>query len=382
MPPRTANKNLGRLNQSDETQVSGLMAGAPTGDAPRPARVVSIPLAQVLPDRFQARVILPPELKEAFFSGEADCYATAHSLLIAADGDAGLRRQVDELLLLGASIREHGQIEPATGAWVQTSSGTRFLLEAGERRFWSLTLTSVQNDLVDELKLKVVESQETNRLRQVAENLQREDLSAVDLAKAVASLILLTLNMLPELEMDELQYCRQVLEIERLPSGTWPRIEQTVGLGRSYLSRLTKILTLDDEVLYRASLYRLEERRLREIVAAPHDRQLFLVEAAIESQLSGEDIAEAAQAPNLIEEHPSSTHSPRPVREQFGAHYRMATKVKSWLNLTRRSEFDHNYDQVAAELSALIRDPADLGAAADNLEALADSLRKMQYRRR
>ena len=380
MPQRTANKDLSKLGHADEPQDSGVMAGAPASDVQRPARVVNIPLSQIIPDRFQARVILPPELKEAFFTGEADCYAVAHSLLIAADGDAGLRRQVDELLWLGESIREHGQIEPATGAWVQTAFGTRFLLEAGERRFWSLVLTSVQNGLSDELKLQVIETKETNRLRQAAENLQREDLSAVDLAKAVATIILLTLGTYPTEDMDETEYCRQVLKIDRLPSNTWPQIERVVGLERSYLYRLTKILTMDDDVLYRASLYRLEERRLREIVAAPRNRQLLLVEAAIDEQLSGSDLAEVAQAPIL--EQPDELQSQPRNKAVSGPHLRVATKVKSWLNFVRRPDFDHNYDRVARELSSLIRDPDDLIVAAENLETLAASLRKIQNQRR
>ena len=380
MPQRTVNKDLSKLGHSDETQDSGVTVAAPTSNAQRPVRVVNIPLGQIIPDRFQARVILPPELKEAFFSGEADCYAIAHSLLIAADGDAGLRYQVDELLLLGDSIQRHGQIEPATGAWVQTTFGTRFLLEAGERRFWSLVLTAVQNGVSDELKLQAVETKETNRLRQVAENLQREDLSAVDLAKAVASIILLTLNIHPADDMDETEYCRQVLKIDRLPSNTWPQIEQIVGLERSYLYRLTKILTLDDEVLYRASLYRLEERRLREIVAAPKNRQLLLVEAAIQDKLSGDDLTEVAQASSL-EQQDELQPQPR-NKPASGPHLRVAAKVKSWLNFVNRPDFDHNYDRVARELSSLIRDPNDLSIAAENLETLAASLRKIQTQRR
>ncbi len=379
MAQRTQNKDLSKLGHADEPQDSGAMTGPPASEVQRPARVVSIPLSQIIPDRFQARVILPPELKEAFFTGQADCYAIAHSLLIAADGDAGLRRQVDELLLLGESIREHGQIEPATGAWVQTPFGTRFLLEAGERRFWSLVLATVQNELSDELKLQVVETKETNRFRQAAENLQREDLSAVDLAKVVATIILMTVGIHPTEDMDETEYCRQVLKIDRLPSNTWPQIERIVGLERSYLYRLTKILTMDDEVLYRASLYRLQERRLREIVAAPKNRQLLLVEAAIEEQLSGNDLAEVAQAP--MPEESGEQAEPR-NKTASGPHLRLATKVKSWLNFVHRSDFDQNYDRVAREFSALIRDPNDLVVAAENLETLAASLRKIQTQRR
>jgi ABC-type transporter Mla subunit MlaD len=52
------------------------------------------------------------------------------------------------------------------------------------------------------------------------------------------------------------------------------------------------------------------------------------------------------------------------------------------LSLVRRPEFDGNLDEVASELSSLYRDSQDLETAADNLEALAASLRKIRSRRR
>ena len=83
-----------RSERSDEDQINGLVAaGTPAADTqapPRAVRVVAVPISQVLPDRFQTRVILPPELKQAFFTGASDCFATAHSLLVAAEGDPAL----------------------------------------------------------------------------------------------------------------------------------------------------------------------------------------------------------------------------------------------------------------------------------------------------
>lgn len=138
----------------------------------RATRVVYIPLGEVVPDCFQSRVILPPEIKGAFFAGEIDCYQAAHALLVAADGDAALRREVDELLLLGQSILSEDQVEPATGSWVQVQGlGPRFFLEAGEQRFWSLVLSAIQLQLQEGPRLQVVEQKEISRLRQVAENI-------------------------------------------------------------------------------------------------------------------------------------------------------------------------------------------------------------------
>ena len=60
MPKRT-HKDLSQLAQTGETQVTGLLEPVKEQESThRTTRVVYIPLSQVLPDRFQSRVILPP----------------------------------------------------------------------------------------------------------------------------------------------------------------------------------------------------------------------------------------------------------------------------------------------------------------------------------
>lgn len=378
-----------RSERSEDDQISGLVLGTPVTEGqapPRAVRVVAVPISQVLPDRFQTRVILPPELKQAFFTGASDCFASAHALLVAADGDPAMRQQVDELLRLGESILKDRQIEPATGSWIKTPLGSRFLLETGERRFWSLALQAVNLGLQEEPRLKVTEEVEINRFRQVAENLLREDITAVDLGKAIAALILLQLDQQPDPEMDELTYFRQALKIKKLPAGIWQGIIRIVGLSRPVLYRHLQLLKLDDELLYMASLYRLEEGRLRQILAAPLDQQRRLVLLAIEEpHLTGDDLAGIAQTGadlSYEEEARARVKSRKGAHTPLGPHRQLAVRVKSMLSLVSRPEFDGNLDEVASELSGLYRDPRDLDAAADQLEALAASLRKVRARRR
>jgi hypothetical protein len=387
--PKRSQVDLSKLRSepSDGDQITGLVAGTPATDgqaSPRAVRVVAVPISQVLPDRFQTRVILPPELKQAFFTGESDCFAIAHSLLVAADGDPALRQQVDELLLLGESILKDRQIEPATGSWIKTPLGSRFLLETGERRFWSLALQTVNMELQEEPRLKVTEEVEINRYRQVAENLLREDISAVDLGKAIAALILLQLDQQPNPEMDELTYFRQALKIKKLPAGIWQGIIRVIGLSRPVLYRHLQLLKLDDELLYMASLYRLQEGRLRQILAAPINQQRRLILIAIEEpRLTGDDLAGIAQTTGDNDEDTRGQVKPRKgAHTPLGPHHQLAVRVKSMLSLVRQPEFDGNLDEVASELSSLYRDSHDLETAADHLEALAASLRKIYSRRR
>jgi hypothetical protein len=376
MPKRT-HKDLSQLSQTPESQVNGLLdITREQAPAQRATRVVYIPLSQVLPDRFQSRVILPPDLKGAFFSGAMDCYQVAQNLLAAAEGDPGLRRQADDLLQLGQSILNEGQIEPATGSWIQVPGlGPRFFLEAGERRFWSLVLNAVQQQLQEEPRLQAVEQKDTSRLRQVAENVQREDISAVDLGKAVASLILVFQEKYPDPNAaNEMDYYRQALN-DRLPHGLWPELERIVGFARPHMVRHLQILKLSDELLYLASLYRVPERRLRVIVAAPQRQQRELLISAIEEQMSSEEIERAVEVKSKGSQ--NTSQRARPV-----VHRQMASRVKSLLKFTQQADFDRNYDRVAVELSSLMKDPNELDQAAKQLENLAASLRKIRDRRR
>jgi ParB-like chromosome segregation protein Spo0J len=376
MPKRT-HKDISQLTQTVETQSPDLVAAPTEQVAPqRASRVVSIPLSEILPDRFQSRVILPPDIRGAFFAGEIDCYQAAQSLMMAADSDNGLRWQVDDLLRLGQSILNENQIEPVTGSWVQAGSfGRRFLLEAGERRFWSLVLKSIELGLQQELRLQAVEQKETSRLRQVVENLQREDISAVDLAKAVAAVILALEGKHPNPDLtNEMDYFREALD-GRLPNGMWPELERIFGFARPHLVRHLQLLNLNDELLYLASLYRVEERRLRVIVAAPKHQQRELLLSAIEEKLSSDEIERAAEQKNKSDN--NTRHRAVPV-----VYRQMASRVKSLLKFTQQSDFDRNYDRVATELSTLMKDPNELEQAARHLESLATSLRKIRGRRR
>ena len=62
--PKRSQVDLSKLRseQSEEDQITGLVVGIPAADGQalqRAVRVVGVPISQVLPDRFQTRVILP-----------------------------------------------------------------------------------------------------------------------------------------------------------------------------------------------------------------------------------------------------------------------------------------------------------------------------------
>ncbi len=339
-------------------------------DTGRPSESIAfVPLSLVLPDRFQSRELLPPGVKERFFGGEIDCYEAASLLLQASDEEDALRRQVEDLRALGDSILREDQIEPATGRWIDARDGYRFLLEAGERRFWSLVLKSLELNPTEEFSLKVIEREDTSRIRQISENLQREDLSAVDIAKAVASLILGFQNIEPAEGQRDWEYYRQALEV-RVPRGIWPEIQNIIKLDRSYLYRHLQILGLDDELLYWASVYRLDERHLREILAAPRDLQRDMMVAAVEGGMTHAELASAAASAEVRGEEAGLS------RVAPGPHRQLAGRVRAILKVVQEPEFDQDFDRVASELSAELGDAAAMQYIAEVLDRLSASLRK------
>jgi len=375
MARKRTKKDLSNLFDAGDSQAAGYFESeGQQVVAQRAARVVSVPLSQCLPDRFQSRIILPLDIKQQFFMGELDCYQAAANLMQAAEYDIGLQNQVDSLLSLGENIIEVGQIEPATGSWLQHEGENYFALEVGERRFWSLALVAVQQRLPQEPVLRIIEESHFSRERQIAENVQREGNTAVDRARAIAGLILIMLDIHPDPnEEDDLDYFRQVLKVKRLPNGTWPPIEKQMRLSRPVLERHLQILKLSTELVYLAKLYDVPEGRLREIVAAPKSAQREMLLLAIEQDLTARELREHAEQQKVQKQ-------PR-HKSAFSTHTKAASRLRAFLRLARRRDFSKGYEPVAVEFSATAKNADELIEVAEHLEEQARWLRVMYDRR-
>jgi len=77
--------------------------------------VIKIPVANIHPNYFQTRLILPEPIAAPFYSGQIGNQAAADQILELAREDSDFAYIVSELLLLGESIETGGQIEPITG---------------------------------------------------------------------------------------------------------------------------------------------------------------------------------------------------------------------------------------------------------------------------
>lgn len=286
-----------QAESAPQTQ-SPLIRRAVSAEEPQVERIERLTPSQMLPDRFQPRRLLPPYLRQPFFSGEIDCYKAASEWLELAKSDLGARAEVDKLLQMGSSFEDHGQILPITGSWVPTKQGGFiFMIETGERRFWAACLQAVLHKAKDEPLLRVEVVNHPTRERQVLENRHAETPSAVEQACEVAALILAELGIQPDPAInDDYDYYR-TSRAQRMPAGLWEKLMPVMQLTRPRMVQLLNILQLPSNLLDIADRYRIPERVLREILTLPRDKWDYLVKHSAQAQLTADEVADAATQP-------------------------------------------------------------------------------------
>lgn len=261
-------------------------------------RIERLRPSQMLPDRFQPRRLLPEEIRGRFFRSEIDCYQAAREWLKMAKGDEGWQRRIQELLDMGSSFEDQGQIKPITGAWVpSTEGGYVFKIETGERRFWAACLLAVKNRAKEEPELRVEVVQTPTRRRQVLENRHAQNPSAVSQACEVATLMLEEMGIEPDPDVeDEFNYFKQVLS-KRAPRGMWPKLEPIMQHSTRRMQQLLAVLQLPVPLLELADRHRVPERLIREVLALPSERWEEAMEAAVSQGMTSEEVALLAEGP-------------------------------------------------------------------------------------
>lgn len=124
-----------------------------------------------------------------------------------------------------------------------------------------------------------------------------------------------------------------------------------------------------------AKLYAVPEGRLREVVAAPPEVQRELLLAAIEQDLTAQELRQRAEGARARKR---GGDRARPAQS---THQKAARRLRSFLKLTRSPGFGEGFEQVAVELSLAAAEAEELLEAAERLEAQAHWLRVMYQRR-
>ena len=165
------------------------------------------------------------------------------------------RKNFDEEALneLAESIRMHGVIQPI----VVTPIGKRFMIIAGERRFRASKIAG-QTDIP-----AIIRQYTPQQIKEISliENLQREDLSPIEAARAIKTLMT-EFNMTQEVAADR------------------------IGKSRSAVANTLRLLTLSDDVISLIEQGRLSAGHARTLVVVPPVHQLQLALKGCDNQLT------------------------------------------------------------------------------------------------
>lgn len=227
--------------------------------------VYRVPLTMIRPDRFQARLLLPLPLRDPFYSGRSDWRQTAQNWLELAKTDRLVRRELDELITLGDSLHDTGQIKPVTGQVVNLDGRDLFNMLTGERRFWATAIKAVgEGETEVPYVLALIDNQPTLE-KQIAENMAYKALTPVGKARAAARLVLEANQITPETDENEQDYFKRIADM-RLNDEVRDLLQKTLQMERTYFGRLMRFFELPEATLELADRSEMPERVLREIM--------------------------------------------------------------------------------------------------------------------
>jgi len=299
----------------------------------RGIKVVGIVLDRIRPDPAQPRRVLPEMIRRDFLAGHINARQALErwealvaeeaaragrprpdwkSLLernpedraddvvgVDAPGQPGPEEELLRSIVATAStIRHGGQVSPITV--VEMDGGSSYRIETGERRYWAYHwLNTWVGDEFDQIQCIVVET--SSPWRQAAENASREGLSAMAVARQLATLLLDLYGIVPDYTRPiSNDWYRMALEY-RVPRGEGFSLRAVLGgIERSQFSRIQALLRLPDPVWELADRYRLEEKRLRYVLKVRDEaQQIELVHAVIDQNLSAERIQQIVESGRL-----------------------------------------------------------------------------------
>ena len=190
------------------------------------------------------------------------------------------RKNFDEAALkeLADSIRLHGVIQPI----VVTPIGKRFMIIAGERRFRASKLAG-KTDIP-----AIVRNYTPQQIKEISliENLQREDLSPIEAARAIKTLMT-EFNMTQEVAADR------------------------IGKSRSAVANTLRLLTLNDDVISLIEQGRLSAGHARTLVVVPKDQQYKLALKGCDNQLTVREMEKTVR--EFLNPRPAK---PKPIAEE------------------------------------------------------------------
>ncbi len=215
------------------------------------------------------------------------------------------RKHFDEGALneLAENIKMHGVIQPI----IVTPIGKRFMIIAGERRFRASKIAGKSTIPA------IIRNYTPQQIKEISliENLQREDLSPIEAARAIRTLMT-EFNMTQETTADR------------------------IGKSRSAVANTLRLLTLHDDVIALIEEGRLSAGHARTLVVVPKESQLKLALKGCDNQLTVREMEKLVREflnPKPVKERPVA---PSELKELVGNMQRtFATKVSAVGNGTK-----------------------------------------------
>ena len=205
----------------------------------------------------------------------------------------------DALNELAESIRMHGVIQPI----VVTPVGKRFMIIAGERRFRASKIAGLTDIPA------IIRQYTPQQIKEISliENLQREDLSPIEAARAIKTLMT-EFNMTQEVAADR------------------------IGKSRSAIANTLRLLTLSDDVIALIEQGRLSAGHARTLVVVPSDQQYKLALKGCDNQLTVREMEKLVREflnPKPEKEKPTVQESKELVNLVSNMQRAFATKVSA-----------------------------------------------------
>lgn len=169
----------------------------------------------------------------------------------------------DSIEELASSIREHGVLQPVI---VQPLSDGRYQLVAGERRWRAARVAGLAS--VPAIVRHVTEEERLELA--LVENVQREDINAVDEAMAYRALM------------------------ERFGM-TQEEVARKVGKSRAAVANTLRLLTLEEEILDELRQGKITEGHARALLMAPERARMEIYRKALRASWSVREVERAAR---------------------------------------------------------------------------------------
>lgn len=213
----------------------------------------------------------------------------------------------DKIIELSQSIRQNGLIQPI----VVRQEGDKFEIIAGERRFRASILAGlVEVDVI----IKDVDEKELTQMALV-ENIQREDLTSIEEARAY-------LELIKQYDLTQSQVAKQM------------------GKSQSTIANKLRLLNLQPEVQDAIANRDISERHARALLSMDKDKQIGMLNDIVHKKLT------VNQTENLIKTTNEPMKKARPITKGFSRNHQLAINtINQAVKMTQKFGIDTDVAQ-------------------------------------